>query len=139
MPPVPNFEIPASPPGSPPAGSTKKFTQFLALKKQGVHFNERLANSSALRNPELVRKLMDFAGISQEEQYKSSLPEGLAVRTQFPEGAYVDELIKSHQKIAAKREIDQKGKRERLEFVAGKSEGGDGTGQPVKKKSRFHE
>jgi len=138
MPPVPNFDIPASPPGSPPAGSTKKFTQFLTLKKQGIHFNERLLGSSALRNPELVSKLMGFAGISQEEQYISSLPEELAVRTQFPPAASVDQLIKAHRNIAAKRESDQKGKRDRLEFVPGKSEGGDASGQPVKKKSKFH-
>ncbi|KAG9885164.1 hypothetical protein KCV02_g19196, partial [Aureobasidium melanogenum] len=53
MPPVPNFQIPPSPPGSPPPDTTTKFARFLDLKKKGTHFNQRLYHSSALRNPGL--------------------------------------------------------------------------------------
>ncbi|GAB7344033.1 hypothetical protein MBLNU457_1955t1 [Dothideomycetes sp. NU457] len=137
MPPEPDFDIPPSPPGSPSAISANKATQFLALKKKATHFNERVLQSSALRNPELAQKLTGFAQISQEDQYKSSLPQKTAVRTQYPESAYADQLIKAHKKIAAEKENDQKGKRTRLDFVAGKSEGGDATSPPVKK-SRTH-
>src|SRR5438132_953822 len=43
LPPYPNLDIPQSPPGSPPPELTQKFAQFLELKKQGVHFNDKLA------------------------------------------------------------------------------------------------
>ena len=135
MPPTPNFDIPASPSGSPNAASTAKFTRFLELKKQGVHFNERLLHSSALRNPALLHKLMDFAGISDEEQYTSSLPSELAVTTNFPVWAYADELVKAHEKITKRREQDSKGKREKLDFVSATAQ--NSVASPARKKSRF--
>lgn len=135
MPPIPNFDIPASPPGSPPPATTAKFARFLELKKQGVHFNERLQQSSALRNPGLLQKLMDLAGITQEDQYASALPEDVAIPTVYPEWAYADELVKAHEKMGKKMEDESKGKqREKVEFVSSKgtsSHGAEG------KRSRF--
>lgn len=117
MPPVPNFDIPPSPPGSPPEAATAKFKNFLDLKKKGVHFNERLDQSTALRNPSLLPKLMDFAGFEHADQYASSLPEGLAVPTSFPEWAYTDRLIKEHDKIAKRKEQEMKGNKDKVDFV----------------------
>ncbi|CAI0654853.1 unnamed protein product, partial [Colletotrichum noveboracense] len=73
LPPVPNFDIPPSPPGSPPPALTAKFTQFIELKKKGVHFNAKLAQSSALRNPSLTDKLMDFVDIDGRGGYATTL------------------------------------------------------------------
>jgi hypothetical protein len=118
MPPIPNFDIPPSPPGSPPLAATKKFTRFLELKKQGVHFNEKLEKSSALKNPSLLLKLMEFAGIDEKDQYASALPEDLAVPTTFPAWAYADQLNKTQQKILKKREAEQARKqRDAIDFV----------------------
>ncbi|KAK5124004.1 hypothetical protein LTR85_002201 [Meristemomyces frigidus] len=128
MPPVPNFDIPDSPSPSPMNGeeaaklaaTTKKFERFLELKKQGVHFNERLHNSSSLRNPSLLPKLMEFAGISQEESYASTLPEALAVPTKWPEECYVESLLKQNERREKKRLTE----RDKVDFVpAGKSAG----------------
>lgn len=120
MPPIPNFDIPDSPPESPPPGATAKITKFLELKKKGVHFNEKLQTSSALRNPGLLQKLMGFAGISHEDQYATALPQHLAVPTRFPDWAYADQLNKSQEKITKKRE-SQKAQRESVEFVSASS------------------
>ncbi|TIA33542.1 hypothetical protein D6C78_07477 [Aureobasidium pullulans] len=122
MPPVPNFQIPPSPPGSPPPDTTTKFARFLDLKKKGTHFNERLYHSSALRNPGLLPKLMDFAGISQEDQYATPWSQG-AIATKFPDWAYGDKLVAAHEKIAKKKE-QEKGKnpREAVDFVPAKQE-----------------
>jgi hypothetical protein len=98
LPTIPNFAIPPSPPGSPPQRATKKFAQFLELKKKGQHFNQRLESSSVLRDPGHSQKLMDFAGISEEEQYASTLPEDLAVPTVFVPWAYAEELRASQKK-----------------------------------------
>jgi hypothetical protein len=118
MPPSPNFNIPPSPPGSPPLGSTKKFAHFLKLKKQGVHFNERLHSTTALKNPTLYQKLKQHARISDEEQYATTIPEDLAVPVSFPPWAYADELNKSQAKIKQKREEEAKKKpREAIDFV----------------------
>jgi len=118
MPSVPNFDIPPSPPGSPPPGPTAKFARFLELKKQGIHFNEKLERSSALRNPSLLQKLMEFAGISEEDQYASVLPPEVAVPTSFPAWAYADQLAKTQQEITKKREAEKaRIQREAIDFV----------------------
>ena len=122
MPPIPNFDIPPSPPGSPPPVATAKFKRFLDLKKQGTHFNERLNQSSALRDPGLLQRLLGFAGIKDEDQYASSLPVEVAVPTKYPSWAYADELVKAHEKIAKQREQDPKGKRDKVDFVPSRVE-----------------
>ncbi|KAF1929560.1 uncharacterized protein M421DRAFT_123858 [Didymella exigua CBS 183.55] len=109
LPTVPNFDIPPSPPGSPPQRATKKFTQFLELKKNGQHFNQRLEGSSVLRDPGHSQKLMDFAGISEEEQYASTLSDDLAVPTVFPPWAYAEELRASQKTILKTKEQKQSG------------------------------
>ncbi|KAF2141792.1 uncharacterized protein K452DRAFT_250636 [Aplosporella prunicola CBS 121167] len=119
MPRAPNFDIPPSPPGSPPRDASKKFSHFLKLKEQGQHFNKRLEDSSALRNPSLLKKLLGFAGISDEAQYASTLPDEVAVPTRFLPEAYADQLAKTQQEITRKREEEQrKTQREAVEFVS---------------------
>ncbi|KAJ9667305.1 hypothetical protein H2201_002506 [Coniosporium apollinis] len=123
LPPHPIFDIPPSPPGSPPP-STAKIAHFLELKRQGTHFNARLADSVALRNPELLGKLMEFAGISQEDSYASTLSEeeGLGVLSEWPEDGYADFLQRSQTEICDRRdEAVRKAGRERVEFVGAAS------------------
>lgn len=148
MPTIPNFDIPSSP--SPPpsnseeaaalAATTKKFDRFLELKKQGVHFNERLEKSSSLRNPSLLPKLMEFAGISEAESYISTLS-GEVVS--WPEDCYVENLVK----VSERREKKRLAEREKVDFVPAaaklKSGGSSAAGTPKgnggsgSRKSRF--
>ncbi|KAK1919722.1 hypothetical protein P3342_002015 [Pyrenophora teres f. teres] len=119
LPTVPNFDIPPSPPGSPPQRATKKFAQFLDLKKKGQHFNQRLEGSSVLRDPGHLRKLLDFAGVSEEDAYASTLAEGVAIPPAFPEWAYVEELKASQKDLAkAKDQAKSKAPRDAVEFVS---------------------
>lgn len=149
MPTVPNFDIPDSP--RPPernseeaavlAATTKKFDRFLELKKQGVHFNERLQNSSSLRNPSLLPKLMEFAGISKEDSYRSSLPEEVAVAVKWPEECYIEGLIRQNERREKKRVAE----RDKVDFVpaaSSKSAGSSKVGTPEgggrgERRSRF--
>ncbi|APA07205.1 hypothetical protein SS1G_04068 [Sclerotinia sclerotiorum 1980 UF-70] len=118
LPTVPNYDIPPSPPGSPVASTNVKFKHFLELKKQGTHFNEKLAKSAALKNPSLMQKLMDFADIDEAEQYSTTLPKDLWNPAGFPEYAYKEELAKSQQNILkGKEEKKARGQREALDFV----------------------
>ncbi|KAL9043576.1 MAG: hypothetical protein Q9214_003244, partial [Letrouitia sp. 1 TL-2023] len=67
LPPIPSLDIPPSPPGSPRPNIERKFEHFIALKKQNVHFNNKLASSSALKNPMLLKKLMKSAGLEETD------------------------------------------------------------------------
>lgn len=119
MPSIPNVDIPPSPPGSPPAGANKKFEQFLTLKKQGVHFNAKLENSEALRNPGLMDKLLGFVGVEgKEQQYETTLSGGWLDPKAFPPEAYRNALRKNQEKIAKEREAEKStGNRTSVDFV----------------------
>lgn len=138
MPPIPNFQIPPSPSGSPPPATTAKFARFLELKTKGSHFNQRLDQSSALRNPSLLTKLMDFAGVSQEDQYATPWSKERAIATKFPDWAYGDKLVSAHEKIAKKKEQERvKAPREALDFVPAKQEvSASGSGRVERREDR---
>lgn len=120
LPPVPNLDIPPSPPGSPNAAANAKFEHFLSLKKQGVHFNAKLASSSSLRNPSLLKKMMEHAGIDEQSQYNTSLPSDLWDVSNLPAWAFKEELLKVQQD--ARQKLEEKnaaGQRSSIEFVSG--------------------
>ncbi|KAK2783927.1 hypothetical protein FQN52_009448 [Onygenales sp. PD_12] len=124
LPPIPNLDIPPSPPGSPNPAANQKFAHFLSLKRQGVHFNEKLASSSSLRNPGLLSKLMEHAGIDEQVQYATSLPADLWDTSTLPPWGYKEELQKSQQDI--RRKIEEKKAstpREAIDFVSGGASG----------------
>lgn len=102
LPTLPNYDIPPSPPGSPKESTNAKFKNFLELKKQGVHFNQKLAKSSALKNPSLMQKLLDFSDIDENSQYATTLPADLWNPGAFPEYAYKEGLLSDHKKVQRK-------------------------------------
>jgi hypothetical protein len=124
LPTIPNYDIPPSPPGSPVESTNSKFMHFLELKNQGVHFNEKLAKSSALKNPSLMQKLMGFSDIDEAGQYATTLPKDLWNPDGFPEYAYKEELARSQQKILKKKEDEKtRGQRENVDFVPASASG----------------
>jgi len=105
-----------------------------------VHFNAKLAASPALANPELLTGLMEFAGVGQGyDQYASVLSEEVAVvrkpvgreEAAWPKEAYVEELNRSQEKIARRKEEERKaGKREGgVGFVKAQAVDADGAGK----------
>lgn len=124
LPTAPNYDIPTSPPGSPDANTNSKFKHFLSLKQQGVHFNAKLAKSSALKNPSLMQKLMDFSGIDEGDQYATTLAKDIWNPTGFPEHAHKEELSQSQQHIRKKLEEKKaRGQRESVDFVPATTSG----------------
>ncbi|OOQ86080.1 hypothetical protein PEBR_24266 [Penicillium brasilianum] len=120
LPPVPNLDIPPSPPGSPNAAANAKFEHFLSLKKQGIHFNAKLASSSSLRNPSLLMKMMEHAGIDEQSQYNTALPLDLWDVSNLPKWAFKEELLKTQQEARQKQEEkNSAGQRSSIEFVSG--------------------
>jgi hypothetical protein len=75
---------------------------------------------------------MDFAGVSEQDSYASTLSEDIAVPTTFPEWAYLDELRASHIKLASSiAQGKSKAPREEVQFVsASKSGTSSGKGTP---------
>ena len=95
-----------------------RFKHFLELKKQRIHFNEKLARSSALKNPSLMQKLLDFSSIDEGGQYATTLPPDLWNPNGFPEYAYKEELAKSQQRILKRKEEEKaSSQREAVDFV----------------------
>jgi hypothetical protein len=138
-------EVPVLPPGSPPPGTSKKFEQFLELKKKGVHFNSKIAQSSALKNPGLMDKLMNFVEIDQADQYKTTLGTDVWDPIAFPKTAYKEQLRQSQTTVGQAR---ARPKGAPVEFVAASGGGSQdmttgvqATGTPTastgKRKSRF--
>ena len=129
LPSNPNLDIPPSPPGSPAPGADQKFAHFLRLKQQGVHFNAKLASSSALKNPSLLPKLMEFAGVKDQHQYATTLPTHLWDPEGFPESAYKEELAKSQKEISKRKEEEKaKATRDGIEFVSATNSGQSSSG-----------
>lgn len=141
LPSIPNFDIPDSPPpatGTSPspsqAATSKKFEQFLQLKKKGTHFNAKLEQSAALRNPSLTDKLLAFVDISsgnagagggtagRAAEYTTTLPADLWDPGAFPDWAFRDQLRRTREVVAKEREVARSGPgRSAVEFVAAAS------------------
>lgn len=110
MPVFPNLDIPPSPPASPPANLDSKISTFLTLKKENIHFNARLAASSALKNPSLLSRLIESAGLDERrDQYATTLPHALWNPDDLPGYASVEVLSKIQTDIAQKKEAERKG------------------------------
>ncbi|CEJ86022.1 hypothetical protein VHEMI03985 [[Torrubiella] hemipterigena] len=127
LPAVPDFDIPPSPPGSPPPATNKKFEQFLTLKKKGTHFNAKLENSAAMRNPALASKLLAFVGMPDGDpaQYETTLSPELWNPGGFPEEAFRGKLRRARDKLAKEREAERaSGNRSTVEFVPAIEAGG---------------
>ncbi|KAL8724317.1 MAG: hypothetical protein Q9166_008018 [cf. Caloplaca sp. 2 TL-2023] len=118
LPIIANLDIPPSPPASPPPRATQISEHFMQLKKQGVHFNEKLAGSSALKNPTLLQKLMSSVGLMESDQYTIPLPKGLWDPSAFPGWAYKEELVKTQQQITRKKEEESaRTQRDSIDFI----------------------
>ena len=78
-----------------------------------MHFNQRLQKTASLRNPSLLPKLMEFAGIGVEESHASTLTGEVRVPTSWPEEWYVEGLVRGNERREKKRVKE----RERVEFV----------------------
>ncbi|KAJ2897055.1 hypothetical protein MKZ38_005005 [Zalerion maritima] len=124
LPTVPNMDLPPSPPRSPPPAVDGKFRHFLEIKKQGQHFNERLASSAGARNPSMADKLIAFAGVGcldsrdgLKAQYRTSLALDLVDPEAFPDSAFRRELKRSRDMISKEREAERASGQRGIEFV----------------------
>ncbi|KAL4930596.1 HCNGP domain-containing protein [Aspergillus undulatus] len=131
LPPLPNLDIPPSPPGSPNPSANARFAHFLSLKTQDVHFNDKLSSSTSLKNPSLLKKMMEHAGIDDQAQYSSSLSPDLWYMSNLPSWGYKEELAKTQRELNARAEESRlKGQRDTIEFVSDSSRSGPSKSRP---------
>ena len=109
MPLVPNFDIAASPPGSPPLGPAKRIKQFLNLQKQGLHFNNSVTEQAGFYNPGAATPLFSHAELRQGDEYMTSLDKKWVDATGLPSWAHKDELRKAIERETARREKEKVG------------------------------
>ena len=96
----------------------KRFEHFLQLKTQGVHFNEKLAASSALKNPGLFPKLMASAGLRDIDQHANALSKDHWDPSTLPPWAYKEELAKTQRELTLRKEEERShSKRDSIDFV----------------------
>lgn len=131
--------IPSSPPGSPDPAANAKVARFLELKGKGVHFNADLAGKSSFQNPGLFSSMLSRAGVSDEEQYASTLPEDIWHASMFPEWAYKEGLLQQQRDMNQKREADRKGQssagKRTIEWVGeGQPDASSKSSTPTKRK-----
>ena len=118
LPTVPNFDIPPSPPGSPPPEMDVTVARFTEAKKKGLHFNERLATNPSIKNPSLLSKIMQNIGMDESDQYASTLPTELWDPEWLPHWAHKEGLAKAQQSAHKIREEDAaKKQRDAIDFV----------------------
>ena len=122
QPPSMSSSIPPSPPGSPNPAANAKFARFLELKAKGVHFNVDLAGKTSFQNPSLLSNMLARAGITEQEQYASTIPEDIWSVRMFPDWAYKEGLIQQQRVMTRRLEVEKKaqsaaGKRA-IDFVA---------------------
>ncbi|KFA50159.1 hypothetical protein S40293_03679 [Stachybotrys chartarum IBT 40293] len=128
LPSVPNVDIPGSPPGSPPASITKKFEHFLDLKRKGTHFNAKLEQSLALKNPSIMDTMVQFDGVGDPVQYETTLSSDLWDPNAFPEWASSSQLRQTRIRIAKEKASEQtSGGRTSIDFVPALTPAGGGT------------
>lgn len=69
---------------------------------------------------------MEFAGITLEDSYASTLGDELGVPTKWPEECYVESLMKQNER----RNKEASTREGRVEFVGGGKEGGESGSAP---------
>ncbi|PNS17792.1 Meiotically up-regulated protein 151 protein [Sphaceloma murrayae] len=125
LPPHPNISIPPPPPPPSPGSMAKtnqRIRHFLDLKKQGVHFNERLLSSPALRDAGTVERAFAFAGLDGAAQYDNALPEGTGVDVERWVGVRVEDVVR---RMEGRRNEESKARLgKKRDFVGVGREGG---------------
>ncbi|EPS42721.1 hypothetical protein H072_3326 [Dactylellina haptotyla CBS 200.50] len=120
------FVIPDSPLVSPPAATAKQFATFLDLKKKNVHFNQKLSQTTALRNPNLLENLMQHVGMDSTGQYASNWnklmwnpdPKGLGAGIEKAKGENAVQALARLQKEGFEERLAE---RKTVEFVGSSS------------------
>ncbi|KAG8715513.1 hypothetical protein FRC11_003538 [Ceratobasidium sp. 423] len=116
-PPIPgveNFGIP--PPSEDPVDAelSAKISKFLALKKQGTHFNDILMKNKSFNNPHIYAKLVDFVEV---DETGTNFPKSMWDPHDIQPEWYAEEIASAQKKRSAEAAAAQgPGKRSRIAF-----------------------
>ncbi|KAH7344720.1 HCNGP-like protein-domain-containing protein [Rhizoctonia solani] len=114
IPGVENFGI--LPPSEDPVDTelAAKISKFLALKKQGTHFNDILMKNKSFNNPHIYAKLVDFVEV---DETGTNFPKSMWDPHDIQPEWYADEIATAQKKRGAEAAAAQAlGKRSRIAF-----------------------
>ena len=117
IPELPDWNIPPSPPIPDNAEQlpiTATVDRFLALKAQGKHFNQTLADNPTFRNPSMINRLRDFVGI--EDEYGSNVPRDVWSHLDLPQFAYADKIAQQ-QRETESADAERQAGRKAVDFA----------------------
>ncbi|KAJ1311164.1 hypothetical protein OPQ81_009665 [Rhizoctonia solani] len=138
-PPIPgvgNFGIP--PPSEDPVDPelSAKITKFLALKKQGTHFNDILMKNKSFNNPHIYAKLVDFVEVNETG---TNFPKSIWNPHDIQPEWYAEEIAAAQKKRSAETASAQApGKRSRIAFDSAGSTSTSGVHPSVLQKGNRH-
>lgn len=122
IPDVEDFGIP--PPSEDPVDSelAAKISKFLALKKQGTHFNDILMRNKSFNNPHIYAKLVEFVDV---DETGTNFPKNIWDPHDVQPEWYAEELAAAQKKRSAESAAAQApGKRSRIAFSSAGSTSG---------------
>ena len=117
IPELPDWNIPPSPPIPDNAEQlpiTATVDKYLALKAQGKHFNQTLADNPAFRNPSMINRLREFVGI--EDEYGSNMPREVWSHLELPKFAYADKIAQQ-QRETESADAERQAGRKAVDFA----------------------
>ncbi|CAE6433622.1 unnamed protein product [Rhizoctonia solani] len=138
-PPVPeveNFGIP--PPSEDPVDAelSAKISKFLALKKQGTHFNDILMKNKSFNNPHIYAKLVDFVEV---DETGTNFPKSMWDPQDIQPEWYAEEIAAAQKKRGAESAAAQApGKRSRIAFDSASSSSTSSVHPSVLQKGNKH-
>ncbi|EUC65242.1 HCNGP-domain protein, partial [Rhizoctonia solani AG-3 Rhs1AP] len=119
IPEVEDFGIP--PPSTDPVDAelSAKISKFLALKKQGTHFNDILMKNKSFNNPHIYAKLVDFVEV---DETGTNFPKSMWDPQDIQPEWYAEEIAAAQKKRGAESAAAQApGKRSRIVFDSASS------------------
>lgn len=118
-PPIPgaeNFGIPSPSEDTVDSELAAKVAKFLALKKQGTHFNDILMRNKSFNNPHIYAKLVDFVDV---DETGTNFPKNMWDPHDVQPEWYAEELATAQKKRSTEVAAAQApGKRSRIAFSA---------------------
>ncbi|KAI8824457.1 HCNGP-like protein-domain-containing protein [Fimicolochytrium jonesii] len=86
------MDIPSEPDGEPNPITQAKIEKWLAIKASGTHFNDRLEQTHAFRNPSIMSKLIEYLDL---DELGSNYPKDIFDPHSFPKEAFFDQIAQA--------------------------------------------
>lgn len=104
-------------------GLNEKFEHFLKLKKESHHFNKRLDSLASVKNPSVMKNLLEFAGVHDDSLselrsvYETSLSADILKFYDMPNFAFKSNMRVAKDKMRKEMDAEKAGGKRGREFA----------------------